>query len=137
MPEPRLHHQQGLLDTCALIDLELLPLDRLPHELAIAAVTLAELSAGPQSTTDPAERARRQARLQHVEAAFDPIPFGTLEARSYALVHAATIGAGRKPRGRFADLLIASTALANGLPLITRNPDDFAPLSDLIDIIAV
>lgn len=130
-------HVRGLLDTCALIDLELLPLHALPDELSIASITLAELSAGPQSTTDPTERARRQARLQHVEAAFDPIPFGTLEARAYAMVHAATVQAGRSSRSRFADLLIAATALANNLPLVTRNPQDFAPLGDLIDIITV
>lgn len=76
-------------------------------------------------------------RLQHVEAAFDPIPFGALEARAYSLVHAATLEAGRSSRRRFADLLIAATALANGLALVTRNPDDFGPLGDLIEIIAV
>jgi hypothetical protein len=33
---------------------------------------------------------------------------------------------------RLADLLIASTAAANGLPLYTRNPDDFSPLAKLV-----
>ena len=32
---------------------------------------MAELAAGPHATDDPAERARRQDRLQRVEATFD------------------------------------------------------------------
>jgi hypothetical protein len=35
------------------------------------------------------------------------------------------------------DLLIAATALAAGLPLYTRNPDDFEGLSEVVEIVAV
>jgi predicted nucleic acid-binding protein len=35
------------------------------------------------------------------------------------------------------DLLIAATALANRLPIFTRNPDDFNALEELIEIIDV
>lgn len=128
---------RGLLDTSALIDLDRLEPATLPTEVTIAAVTLAELCAGPTATQDEDERIRRQLRLQHVEATFDPIPFGVLEARAYARVHAAVTAIGRRPRGRFADLLIAATALANDLALVTRNPDDFIGLEDLIHIVAV
>jgi len=53
-------------------------------------------------------------------------------------VYAAVTATGRKARGRRAiDLLIAATALATGLPLYTRNPDDFAGLSGMIEIVSV
>ena len=86
---------------------------------------------------DAAERARRQDRLQRAEAAFEAIPFGTEAARAYGRVHAAVVAAGRQPRRRFADLLIAATAVAEGLPLVTRNPQDFAGLEELVDVITV
>jgi predicted nucleic acid-binding protein len=131
-------HQRGLLDTSVVIDLETVSVDALPEEVAICAITLAELAAGPHATTDPQERGRRQDRLQRVEAAFDPLPFTADAARAYGRVFAAIAASGRKPRGaRAVDLLIAATALAEGLPLYTRNPDDFRSLDGLVEVISV
>jgi len=129
---------RGLIDTSVVIDLESIdPLD-LPREVAVSAVTMAELAAGPHATSDPAERARRQERLQRAEATFDPLPFDAGAARAYGRLWAAVRVAGRKARGgRAVDLLIAATAVAAGLPLYTRNPGDFAGLSDLLDIVSV
>lgn len=127
----------GLLDTSVVIDLQLFTAEQLPVESAIAAVTLAELTAGPLATDDPVERAVRQDRLQRTEAAFDPIPFGGAAARAYGRIYASVVAVGRKPRRRIEDLLIAATALAEELPLVTRNPDDFAGLDHLIDIAAL
>ena len=130
--------ERGLLDTSVVIDLGTIAVHRLPLEVAISAITLAELAAGPHATDDPDERARRQDRLQRAEAAFDPLPFDANAARAYGRVFAAVASAGRKPRGaRAVDLLIAATALANQLPLYTRNPDDFAALHPHIDILTV
>ena len=131
-------HVRGLVDTSVVIDLELIDLDDLPQELAISAMTLAELAAGPHATTDSAERARRQDRLQRTEAAFEPVPIDANVARAYGRVYAAVAAAGRKARGRRAmDLFIAATAVSAGLPLYTRNPEDFAGLAHLLEIIAV
>ncbi len=130
MAEPR----RGLLDTSVLIDLDQVDLDQLPEEAAIAAVTVAELAAGPHATVDGDERARRQDRLQWVVATWDPIPFDANAARVYGRVFAAVRAAGRTARSRFADLLIASTAAANGLPLYTRNPKDFAGLEAVVSV---
>ncbi|MEX2548943.1 MAG: type II toxin-antitoxin system VapC family toxin [Nitriliruptoraceae bacterium] len=117
---------QGLLDTSVVIALEQVPADALPLEPTIAAITLAELAAGPHATDDPEERARRQDRLQRIEALLDPLPFDAAAARAYSRIYAATRARERKPRGaRAVDLLIAATALANDLPLFTRNPADF------------
>jgi len=128
-------HQRGLIDTSVVIDLERVAPGELPPELAIAAVTLAELAAGPHATNDPSERARRQERLQRAEATFDALAFDASAARAYGRVYAEVVASGRKPRGaRALDLLIAATALAAGLPLYTRNPSDFDGVGDLVDV---
>jgi predicted nucleic acid-binding protein len=134
--DPR--HARGLIDTSVVIDLELIEATDLPGEIAVSAITMAELAAGPHATTDPAERARRQDRLQRSEATFEPLPVDTAVARAYGRVYAAVGAAGRKARGRRAvDLFIAATAVAAGLPLYTRNPDDFAGLSEILEVVTV
>lgn len=109
---------QGLLDTSVVIDHDILDPALLPDESAISAVTLAELAAGPHATRDGQERARRQDRLQWAAATWDALPFDAEAAR-------------------LADLLIASTAAANGLPLNTRNPSDFAALKRLVKVVTL
>lgn len=128
---------RGLLDTSVVVDLDLLDAALLPVEVAISVVTLAELSAGPSATNDAPERARRQDRLQRTEAVFDPLPFDVEAARAYGRVYAAVVEQGRKPRRRFADLLIAATAAAAQLPLITRNAEDFVGLEGLVQIVEI
>ncbi|MEZ5122029.1 MAG: type II toxin-antitoxin system VapC family toxin [Solirubrobacterales bacterium] len=135
MPEPR--HRRGLLDTSVVIALERIDAGDLPEQLAISAVTLAELAAGPHATSDSTERARRQDRLQRVEATFDPMPFDALSARAYGRIYAAAVASGRKARGRRAvDLLIGAVALGHDLPVYTCNPNDFARLGEL-EVVAV
>ena len=136
MPEAR--SRRGLLDTSVVIDLERIDEGALPDEAAVSALTMAELAAGTHATPDPGERARRQERLQRAEATFAPLAFDGAAARAYGRIYAAVASRGRKARGRRAvDLLIAATALAEGLPLYTRNPGDFRGLEDLIEVKAV
>lgn len=135
---PDTRHERGLLDTSVLIDLEEIDDGRLPVAVAVSAVTMAELAAGPHATSDPDERGRRQDRLQRAEATFDPLPFDGNAARAYGRIFAAVMARGRKARGaRAVDLLIAATALAAELPLYTRNPDDFRGLERLVAVVAV
>lgn len=128
---------RGLLDTSVVIDHDVIDPAILPDESAISAVTLAELAAGPHATEDKEERARRQDRLQWATATWDPLPFDAEAARLYGRVFAATRAAGRSSRSRLADLLIASTAAANNLPVYTRNPSDFEPLESIVQVIHV
>ncbi len=131
-------HDRGLADTSVLIELESIGTAALPEELAVSTVSLAELAAGPHATDDRRERARRQDRLQRIQVTFDPIPFDADAARAYGQIYAAVRSAGRKARGRrFADLLIAATALAARLPLYTRNAGDFSGLEDLLEVVPV
>lgn len=124
---------QGLLDTSAVLALSRLQdPSLLPDVALISAVTLAALSVGPLVATDDAERARRLAHLQQAETDFDPIPFDAPAARAYAQVAAAYRRSGRKPAARSFDAMIAATAIANGLPLYTANPADFAGIDGLI-----
>ena len=90
----------------------------------------------PGCSRSPPAGAKRQARLQEVEAKLKPLRFDGAAVRSYGLVVAA-VREGRQPRSRFADLLIAATANANGLDLYTRNGDDFSGLADLVHVIAI
>jgi predicted nucleic acid-binding protein len=128
----------GLLDTSVVIDWhDPTVIAALPDELAISAITSAELAAGPPLAGSSTEAARRQARLQEVESKLEPIPFDGAAARSYGLVVAAVVSGGRKPRSRVADLLIAATAHAQRLDLFTRNADDFGGLEELVRIVAI
>jgi len=128
---------RGLLDTSVIIDHDVIDPHLLPDESAISAVTLAELAAGPHATDRSDERARRQDRLQWAASTWDPVPFDEAGARAYGRMFAAARAAGRTSRSRFADLLIASTAAANDLPLYTRNPDDFRALQGILKVIAI
>jgi hypothetical protein len=133
MADPR----RGLLDTSVVVDHDLVDAALLPDESAIAAVTLAELAAGPHATADEEERARRQDRLQWAATTWEPLPFDADAARAYGRVFAATRAAGRTGRTRLADLLIAATAVAQGLDLYTRNPGDCAGLDEILTVITV
>jgi predicted nucleic acid-binding protein len=138
--------RQGMLDTNILVLRRWVDPGELPGEMAISAITLAELSAGPHEVRrndeqdaydEHAERARRLELLQRAESEFDPVPFDAEAARIFGRVAAAVIATGRKPRGRLADLMIAATAIAEGLPLFTTNPADFTGLDDLLQIVPV
>jgi predicted nucleic acid-binding protein len=138
--------RRGLLDTNIMILRSRIVPEELPDEMAISAVTLAELSAGPHEVRpdteqdayfEAAERARRLDVLQRAEHEFDPIPFDADAARAYGRVTAAVIAVGRKPRRRAVDLMIAATAIVAELPLYTTNPDDFAGLSHLVSVVPV
>lgn len=139
MPDEK---RRGLLDTNILILRHAIDPAELPDEMAISAITLAELSAGVHLVAgdDPEasdERARRADILQRVENEFDPIPFDADASRAFGRISAAVQARGRTPRRRVADLMIASVSTAAGLPLYTTNPNDFEGLDGIVRVMPV
>jgi predicted nucleic acid-binding protein len=124
---------RGILDTSVLIATDIEPI---PGELAISAVSIAELQFGVLVAGDEA-RSARLSRLSAIQRRFDPLPVDVLVADSYAELAARVVKIGRQPRSRVMDLLIAATAHAHGATVYTRNAGDFAGLEDLVGIVAV
>ncbi|WP_370250089.1 type II toxin-antitoxin system VapC family toxin [Nocardioides sp.] len=122
-----------LLDTSVVIG----PDPGLGGDLAISAITLAELHFGVLVTPDPGVRAERLRRLSLLHAEFEPLPVDAAVAAAYGQLAAAVVASGRQPRRRALDLLIAATARVHGARLATRNPADFAGLDPWVEIVAV
>ncbi|MGW5715986.1 type II toxin-antitoxin system VapC family toxin [Amycolatopsis sp. NPDC003865] len=130
-------HTAGVLDTCAYIELGSLDPETLPDFPEITAVTMAELHQGVVMTTDPAAKALRNEQLGAAIVEFTPLPFDGEAAARYGTLVALTIAAGRSPRPRRMDLMIAAIASVRGLPLYTRNAKDFRGLESLLEVVEV
>ena len=109
----------------------------LPDEKSVCTITFARLVAGPHLATTGLEAARRQTRLQQVEAIFETLVFGDAAARSDGQMVAAVNATGRSQRRRISDLFSVATTHANGLTWYSRNPDDFVGLENLLHIVAI
>ena len=103
-------------------------------EMAVSAISLAELHFGVLVAPDAASRAVRLQRLASVERRFDPLPVDAMVAAAYGVLAAAVIAHGRQPRRRAFDLMIAATALAHDAALLTHDLDDFAGLESLVEV---
>jgi toxin FitB len=125
---------KAILDTSVLVASDVPPLE---GELAISTAALAELHFGVLVTTDPATRAERLRRLSEFQRRFAALPVDDAVAISYGYLAAAVAAAGRKPRARVMDLLIAATAHAHGARLYTRNAGDLLGIEHLIEIVPV
>jgi predicted nucleic acid-binding protein len=124
---------RAVLDTSIVIATDVLPLE---GELAVSAVTLAELHFGVLVAKDRTVRAERLRRLLVLQRTFDAVPVDDAVAASYGQLAAAIVEAGRRPRARSMDLLIAATAHAHSARLYTRNAADFVGLEGLVEIVA-
>lgn len=125
---------RGILDTSVVIATDVSPL---PGNLALSSITLAELHFGVLVAKNAADRSERLRRLLLVERLFDPLPVDEAVAASYGTLAAAVVEAGRQPRSRSLDLLIAATAHAHDARLYTRNPSDFIGLDGLVEVVPV
>jgi predicted nucleic acid-binding protein len=127
----------GVLDTCVYIDLaDIDPID-LPRIPEITSITLAELHQGVAMAKNEAVRAARMETLGAAVVDFEPLPFDADAAARYGTLVALTINAKRDPRARRMDLMIAAVASSRGLPLYTRNTDDFVGLESLVKVVPV
>jgi predicted nucleic acid-binding protein len=126
-----------VLDTCAYIDLDTLDPSVLPAVPELTAITMAELHQGVAMAKDIATRAVRTELLGMAIDAFDPLPIDREAASRYGTLVAMTVAANRDPRPRRLDLMIAAIASARGLPLYTRNADDFRHLDGTVEIVSV
>jgi predicted nucleic acid-binding protein len=124
---------RAVLDTSVVIATDVPPLE---GELAVSAVTLAELHFGVLVAKDQKVRAERLRRLLLLQRAFDAVPVDDAVVASYGQLAAAVVEAARRPRARSLDLLIAATAHAHSARLYTRNAADFVGLEDLVEIVA-
>ena len=104
-------------------------------EYALSVVSLAEMHFGVLRASGTPALAARVRRLSEVEREFDPIPVDGRVARSYAECAEAVLQAGRNPRPRVFDLLIAATAKVEGAKLYTLNAGDFTGLEDLVEVV--
>lgn len=125
---------RAILDTSVVIATDVPPLQ---GELAVSSATLAELHFGVLVAVDATARAERLRRLALVERLFQPLPVDDAVARSYGRLAAAVVQAGRQPRARVMDLLVAATAHAHQARLYTRNGEDLRGLEGLVEIVPV
>lgn len=140
-----------LLDTTVFIDLER-AVRRLPprtamaevsgrleeqlgpdDEVGIAAITASELLHGVHRAT-PEYRVRREAFVEAVLAAFPPLPFGLLAARTHARIWAGLAAAGQDVGAH--DRLVAATAITAGWRVGTANLRHFDRI-DGLDILTI
>jgi predicted nucleic acid-binding protein len=128
---------QGMLDTSVIIDLPDIPAQSLPVEFVVSAISLAELASGVQFAKDPIQRSLRVTRLLMAEANMTPVPFDENAASTFGNLNALVLAAGRDPKPRKFDLLIAATAIVSGVPLYTRNVDDFKGLESQLTVVPV
>ncbi len=125
---------RGILDTSVLIAEDIAPI---PGSLAISVISIAELQFGVLVAKSPETQARRLTRLSAIQRRFEPLPVDDAVADSYAILVAAVARAGRQPRARSMDLLIAATAMAHSATLYTRNAADLVGLDHLVPVVSL
>jgi predicted nucleic acid-binding protein len=113
----------GLLDTSIFIARESdRPLGELPTRAAVSVITIGELQLGVLNAGDDTARARRADTLALARAA-DPIPVSEAVMVAWAQLVADCRAAGAQRTVKLTDALIAATAVAHGLPVVTQDGD--------------
>ncbi len=114
---------QALLDTSVVIALgrpESIELPAFAVQATISVVTLCGLHRGVLAAR-PEQRAARLAVLSYAERTFEALEIDQRVAPQYGRLADEASRSGRDVRRHMADLLIAATAAAHGLLLVTRD----------------
>lgn len=113
----------GLLDTGIFIAREVArPLGQLPDRVAVSVISLGELELGVLAADDGEVRARRADALALARES-DPIPLSESVMMAWAHLVNDCRRAGLHRTVRLTDALIAATAVAHGLPVVTQDAD--------------
>lgn len=112
---------EAIVDTSVLLGPEPSVRTQPPDDVAISAVTLAELWLGALLADALDERAARLALLSEVQRRFEALPVDDAVARGYGELIAAARRRGVRPRPF--DALIAATAMIRNVPVFTRDRD--------------
>lgn len=113
----------GLLDTGIFIAAEVArPLRPLPDHVAVSVITLGELELGVLAAADADVRAQRADTLALARES-DPIPISESVMSAWAQLVADCRRARVHSSVRLTDALIAATAIAHGLPVVTQDAD--------------
>lgn len=107
-------------------------------ELAVASLSWAELRYGLIASPTALIRAHRETRLARLRALFGPgLPFDDAAAEVYEAVCGLIVGQGHQVRGRVTDLMIAAIAASHGAAIVTKTPDSFRGLNELVPVVGV
>lgn len=104
-------------------------------DLSVSSLSWAELVKGLHTTTSLSEFKARAARLQALRATFgEGLAFNDSCVNAYDRILAAVTAAGGTARAHVMDRLLAATALAHDLTLVTRDKDAFVSFDTLVRI---
>ncbi len=129
--EPR----RALLDTSVVIDFPTVQVAEVADEVAVSAVTIAELQYGVAVASDPLVQMARRRRVQSILDRVEVLSFDATTAEYYGALASLVRQHGRNPRPRRMDLQIAATAAKHGLMLLTRNGGDFTGLQTALTVV--
>lgn len=114
---------RALADTSVFVALEQArpPRRKVPDDVLVSVVTVAELQLGVLMADDAVKRGVRLKTLTYVESTFEPVPIDVAAAREWARLVAHCRRARR--RVPINDLWIASTAIVRDLAVLTQDTD--------------
>ena len=101
-------------------------LSQSPSELFVPTIVLFELEVGITKSTSPR---KRKSQLQEITSLVNVLPFGIAESKSAAQIRVKFEKQGL-PIGLY-DILIAATAMANNMILVTHNQKEFGRIEGL------